>query len=71
MQNLTTAATVWASASIGLLVTAGLWLVATGAAVAIIAVLELQPISYWIYGRGDRMADRRAAAPAETAAAES
>jgi putative Mg2+ transporter-C (MgtC) family protein len=60
VHNLTTAATVWASASVGVLVMLDVWVVALGATAAMIAVLELQPISDWVYQRGDRTADQRA-----------
>lgn len=59
VHNLTTAATVWAAAGIGLLVALDSWAVALAMTAACIVLLELQPISDWVYRRGDRTADRR------------
>ena len=52
VHNLTTATTIWAAASIGLLCALELWIVAAGATVAVIILLELQPLSQWVFDRG-------------------
>lgn len=59
VHNLTTATTVWVSAAIGLLMAMHLWVAAVGTTVTVIVLLELQPVSRWVYLRGDRTADNR------------
>ena len=59
VHNMTTAATTWAVAAIGLLVALEFWIVAVGTAAAVVALLELQPISDMVYKRGDRTAEHR------------
>jgi len=51
VRNVTTAATVWVGAGVGLLVALDLWLGALLAAVTVIVLLELAPVSDWVYSR--------------------
>lgn len=50
--GVTTAATVWVIAAIGLLLGAELWLAAIALAAATVVLLELTPLSDWVYRRG-------------------
>ena len=59
--GVTTAATVWVVAAIGLLVAAKLWLSALTITLAVVILLELAPVSAWVYRRGQ--AHRAVAAP--------
>jgi len=59
VHNLTTAATLWAAAGIGLLVAIDLLVVAAGMALVVIILLEIQPVSDWVYSKGNRTADTR------------
>lgn len=52
--GVTTAATTWAAAAIGLAVAAELWLSALIVAAAYIGLLELAPVSDWVYTTGRR-----------------
>ncbi len=61
--GVTTAATVWVVAAIGLLVAAKLWLSALGITVAVVLLLELAPVSAWIYRRGESHRNRQAPEP--------
>ncbi len=65
VHNLTTAATMWAVAGVGVLGALEVWVVSLGMTLAIIVLLELQPLSDWVYKRGDRTADRRTAEAVE------
>lgn len=56
----TTAATIWVVAALALLVSAELWLTAVLLTVATVALLELLPVSDWLYRKGlAREANRR------------
>lgn len=61
--GVTTAATVWLVAAIGLLVSAELWLTAVALTGIYIVLLELAPVSDWIYTQGKV---RRAGRPLTT-----
>ncbi|MCC6381120.1 MAG: MgtC/SapB family protein [Dehalococcoidia bacterium] len=52
VSGVTTAATVWVIASVGLLVASDLWLAALLATGAVIVLLELSPVSDWVYRHG-------------------
>jgi putative Mg2+ transporter-C (MgtC) family protein len=65
VHNLTTAATVWATAAIGLLMVEEMGWVALGMAVTTVVVLEMHPMSDWVYRQGDQWASRRAHADPE------
>ncbi|MGD9933852.1 MAG: MgtC/SapB family protein [Dehalococcoidia bacterium] len=52
LRGVTTAATVWVVAGLGLIVSLELWLTALVLTVAYVAFLELAPLSDWIYMRG-------------------
>ena len=54
VRNVTTAATMWVLAGIGLAVAQSLWLVAVCLTAAIIMSLELAPVSDWLYHVGRR-----------------
>lgn len=56
ISGVTTAATVWVLAGLGLLVSADLWLAALLLTMATIGLLELAPISDWVYRNGRRHA---------------
>ena len=50
--GVTTAATIWAAAAIGLVVAAELWVSAIAVTVGVIALLELAPVSLWLDRHG-------------------
>lgn len=52
VSGVTTAATIWVVASVGLLVAADVWLAAVLATVAVVVLLELSPLSDWVYRHG-------------------
>lgn len=56
ISGVTTAATVWVLAGLGLLVSVDLWFSALLLTAAVIALLELAPISDWVYRNGRRHA---------------
>lgn len=59
-RGVTTAATVWVLAALGLVAALEMWLTALVLTAVYIALLELAPISDWIYARGSRGShDRR------------
>jgi putative Mg2+ transporter-C (MgtC) family protein len=64
VHNVTTAATMWIVAAVGLAIAERLWLVGTGVAVAVVVLLELAPVSDWVYRRGKAFRGRRAAGTA-------
>lgn len=57
IRGITTAATVWVMAGVGLLVGEGLWFSAVLMSVTVVAVLELSPISDWVLQQGHRRRD--------------
>lgn len=61
LRGVTTAATVWVVAGLGLIVSLELWLAAVILTAAYVAFLELAPFSDWIYrqGQGRRHVDSR------------
>lgn len=52
VRGVTTAATIWALAGIGLLVAERLWVVAAGITALLILLLELSPVSDWVLRHG-------------------
>lgn len=56
ISGVTTAASVWVLAGIGLMVAEDLYVASTLFALAIIGVLELAPVSDWVYRNGRRHA---------------
>jgi len=56
ISGVTTAATVWVLAGVGLLVAFDLWLVALLMTGLILVLLELSPLSDWVYRTGRRRA---------------
>ena len=64
VHNVTTAATMWIVAAVGLAIAERLWLVGIGVAVAVVVLLELAPVSDWVYRRGKAFRGRRAAGTA-------
>jgi len=50
--GVTTAATIWAAAAIGLVVGAELWIAALFVTAAVVALLELAPVSLWLDRHG-------------------
>ena len=52
VRGITTAATVWVIAAVGLLVASELWLSAILITLTIVAMLELEPISSWVLTHG-------------------
>ena len=52
LSGVTTAATVWVVAGLGLIVSLELWLTALVLTAAYVTFLELAPVSGWIYSRG-------------------
>ncbi|MFN0146319.1 MAG: MgtC/SapB family protein [Dehalococcoidia bacterium] len=52
VSGVTTAATIWMVASIGLLVASRLWLTSIVLTAVIIGLLELVPVSNWVYRHG-------------------
>jgi len=56
ISGITTAATIWVLAGLGLLISLHLWLVALLLTGAIILLLELSPLSDWVYRTGRRRA---------------
>jgi putative Mg2+ transporter-C (MgtC) family protein len=59
VHNLTTATTVWVAAAVGLLSALELWVAAIATSGMVVLLLEVQPLSKWVYERGDRMTERR------------
>ncbi len=61
LRGVTTAATIWVVAGLGLIVSLELWLTAILLTAATVAFLELAPLSDWIYahGAGRRHVDAR------------
>jgi hypothetical protein len=49
----------WSLAGLGMLMALDLWIVGLGAALALLLVLEMQPLSRFVYQKGDRTAERR------------
>lgn len=60
-QGVTTAATVWVLAGVGLMVALEIWLTAVLLTVSVVVLLELAPVSDWVFVAGRR---RRAGRPA-------
>ncbi len=54
IRGITTAATVWVVAGVGLLVGERLWLSAVLMSVTVVTVLELSPLSDWVLRQGER-----------------
>jgi putative Mg2+ transporter-C (MgtC) family protein len=52
VKGVTTAATVWVMAAVGLLVASHLWLSAVLSTVTLLALLELAPVSDWVLAHG-------------------
>lgn len=61
VHNVTTAATMWIVAAIGLAIAERMWLVGIGVAAGVILLLELAPVSDWVYRHGKAYRGRRAA----------
>lgn len=59
VRGVTTAATIWAVAGVGLLVADELWLTAALATLTIVVLLELAPISDMVFRHGRRTSRRR------------
>jgi uncharacterized membrane protein YhiD involved in acid resistance len=55
----TTAATIWVLAGIGLLVAHDLWLTAVLLTLTAILLLELSPLSDWVFATGEGRRSRR------------
>jgi putative Mg2+ transporter-C (MgtC) family protein len=51
VSGVTTAAMIWVTAALGLLVAQDLWLTAIGVTVVVVVLLELSPLSDWLYSR--------------------
>src|SRR5690606_19819089 len=58
ISGITTAATIWVLAGLGLLVAFDLWLVALLMTGLVIVLLELSPLSDWVYRTGRRRAGK-------------
>ncbi|OAI42969.1 hypothetical protein AYO38_11100 [bacterium SCGC AG-212-C10] len=58
VKGVTTAATMWLMAGLGLIVSEGLWLTALLLTGTIIVLLELSPVSDWVYRLGKREGSR-------------
>jgi len=54
VSGVTTAATIWVVAAVGLAVGAHLWLAALLTTVAVLVVLELTPFSQWVFRTGQQ-----------------
>jgi len=54
VRGVTTAATIWILAGIGLLVARELWLASVVMTVIVVLLLELSPVSGWVYSTGLR-----------------
>lgn len=59
VRGVTTAATVWAVAAVGILVGERLWLSGVLAALAIVVALELAPLSDWVLAAGESRRRKR------------
>ncbi len=59
MRGVTTAATIWLLAGIGLLVAHDLWLTAILLTLTTIVLLELAPVSDWVFATGEARRSRR------------
>jgi putative Mg2+ transporter-C (MgtC) family protein len=60
VRGVTTAATIWILAGIGLLVARELWLASVLLTLVVVVLLELSPVSDWVYSTGlRRQAHRR------------
>jgi putative Mg2+ transporter-C (MgtC) family protein len=62
VHGITTAATMWVVAGLGLLVSERLWVTALLLTAAIVLLLELFPISNWVFDRGKAMRARKVSA---------
>jgi putative Mg2+ transporter-C (MgtC) family protein len=65
VHNVTTAATMWVVAAVGLAIAERLWLVGIGVAVGLVVLLELAPVSDWVYRHGKAYRGRKALRAAE------
>jgi len=57
VQGVTTAATIWVLAGLGLLVSNELWLTAVLLTALLVVLLELSPVSDWVYHHGRAQAE--------------
>lgn len=63
VRGITTAATVWVMAAVGLLVASEAWLAAILFTLAIVLMLELEPVSSWILAHGKPRAEPHSVPP--------
>lgn len=61
VSGVTTAATIWVVAAIGLLVASHLWLTSLLLTAAVVGLLELVPLSNWVYHHGRHHSSARRA----------
>lgn len=68
ISGVTSATTVWILAGLGLLIAGHLWLAAVLMAVSLVVLLELAPVSDWVYRNGRRHAGEPDAPKSESPA---